>query len=297
MRSITSGNGSASSRGHGSTGRLARSVRSAATLRGSHRSSTRCTSISGSGSMRSSSVHAAIASFDPPVGFVVLPRSGVTLPSEPSIDDEDRHRIASPMVGMYRQIAPAEKNLYAAAPHWCDGFRRRAVRPGERCVAPALGSGHAHGRLPRAAAPGVASARGRRGGVALRSRAQSVAPLSGDGRVHHRRHLRRRRGRANRDQPRPFRSQHGCRGDGRRLAVLRQRSRAAGLRTRDARRQRVARRLGLRPPTFIRRARPLRVGNGVRRRDARCRRSPAFRIGRERGAARRSRAAVDAART
>ncbi len=166
MRSITSGNGSASWRGHGSMGRLARLARCVATLRGSHRSSTRCTSISGSGSMRSSSV-------GPP-------------------------------------------------PHWCDGFRRRALRPRERCVAIARCAGDAHGRFPRAAPPGLASARSRRRGVALRSGPQSVAPLSGDGRLRHRRDLRRRRG-ARRDPPGSWRAQPvtGVTADG--AAVLRER--------------------------------------------------------------------------
>ena len=158
-------------------------------------------------------------------------------------------------------------------------------------------AGDADGRAARAAAPALAPVDRERGGDALRSRARSVAPLPGDGRVRRERHLRRarrsRRGRA----PRTRRARRRAR---RRLHAARAYTAndpaLARVRARDARRQRVLRGRRVRPASPGRRTRSLRRRDGARRGAARPRRPAARRRRRARGDHRERRHRRDACR-
>src|SRR5258708_3990827 len=90
----------------------------------------------------------------------------------------ERNHAAADAFGTPGTTRPrTRRGVLWAAPDWCDGFRRWAVRAGECCLATARVAGDAHRRTAGFAAPGLASTRRRCRGVTFRGRSQSVAPL------------------------------------------------------------------------------------------------------------------------
>ena len=153
-------------------------------------------------------------------------------------------------------------------------------------MAAARVAGHAHGRAPCAPAPGVAPARGRRRSRTPRSRNpwhryQATVAFVGDVTYGDERS----RQAAIERVDGVHRTVRGVTDTG--AALLGPRPRAARLRARDARRQRVAGGGGLRTRAVGGRARPVRRGDGTRRRVARRRRSASDAAAASRRAARR----------